>query len=111
MKKIMSILILFSTNVYAYHESYKIGGTVILFETRDEVMVNASCFEKPCTALKQARINKNKELENGLLAGGKNPEAVKCKTLMNGIVVFGTNREGHQQSFCYFADDESYLKN
>ena len=111
MKRLILFILFLSTNVYAYYESYKIGDTVILFENRDGVMVNASCFIKPCVALNQEKLNKFKELENGQLTGGKNPAAVRCKMLLKGIVVFGTTSEGDQQSFCYFSEDQSYIKN
>ena len=99
MKSLILFVLFLSTNVYAYQVSYKIGESVIIFESRDGLLVNASCFEKPCKALTQAKLFQDKDLKNGQLEGGKNPQSVKCKTLMSGIVVFGTTDEGNQQSF------------
>lgn len=110
MKKLFTLVfILASFNTYA-EVVYTFGKTIRFFEKVDGIYVNKSCEDKKCEAYKkfQEFTDRSPAAEERL--GGKNPNAVKCKTMMGGKVYIGKKRDGHEQSFCVFKDD-SYLKN
>lgn len=92
------------------HAAFSFGKTIIAFEKVDGFFVNRDCADKKCLAYKQAQKFKERSPSAQDLIGGKNPAAVKCKILMDGIIYIGKNKNGHEQSFCVFKDD-SYLKN
>ena len=103
------LLTLFSLIVFAASPRiYKFGELMVSFVDVDGFVVNGSCEDKMCEAYKMAKKFSGKSVSPTLLEGGKNPSSVKCKTMMDGRVVFGVDMEGHEQSFCLFKD-ESYL--
>lgn len=107
--KALGFLILFiSLNVFAV-EIYNFGEMKIAFAEKDGFVVNKKCAKVGCMALKKARKFKGQQASNELLVGGKNPQAVKCKSMMGGEVIIATDGKGNEQSFCRFKDD-SFLK-
>lgn len=105
------LIFLLTTSVFAAEKRFfSVGDMLIKFEEVDGFYVNGACVDKKCEAYKKAKTFQKKTVSPELLMGGKNPSAVKCKELMKGKVVIATDREGHQQSLCHFADD-SYLQN
>jgi hypothetical protein len=107
--RILFLTVILSISSFAASQRiYKFGDLMISFEEVDGVIVNGSCEDKKCEAFKKAKMFSGKSVSPKLLEGGKNPASVKCKTMMEGRVVFGVDMEGHEQSFCVFKDD-SYL--
>ncbi|MFP5386476.1 MAG: hypothetical protein ACLGHN_10385 [Bacteriovoracia bacterium] len=90
-------------------KTYTFGKMTVSFGEVDGFIVNRSCVKKGCEALTKARKFKGKSVPSELLSGGKNPRAVKCKHLLGGKVIIGTDLKGNEQSFCFFPD-ESILK-
>jgi hypothetical protein len=109
--KVFLLLFLFSSLSFAGAPSiYSIGELSIAFAEVDGLKVNRGCLEKKCLALERGRKFRTSKVSKKDLDGGKNPHAVKCKTLLGGEVVIGLDRRGNQQSFCQFSD-QSYLLN
>lgn len=108
--KVISLLLtlMISSEAFAV-EIYNVGQLQIAFAEKDGFIVNRKCAKIGCMALKKARKFKDQQPSNDLLVGGKNPQAVKCKSLMEGEVVIALDGKGNEQSFCRFKDD-SYLK-
>lgn len=102
-------IFLLLTPAMAQTSVYYFGADAVAFERVDGFLVNRGCLKKECLALKNGRQYKDHSPSPQELSGGKNPAAVKCKTVMSGTVVIGTDGEGHQQSFCVFSD-QSYLR-
>lgn len=103
------VLLSFSLPIYA-QDIYRFGSTRVIFHSKDSYIVNRSCVDQKCMALSLAKKFQDNHVSPGLLAGGKNPGAVKCKELLKGKVIIGKNKKGDEQSFCFFSD-ESYLQN
>jgi hypothetical protein len=97
-----------SSNLFASSLIYQFGDLMVSFEQVDGFVINSSCDDKKCEAFSKAKDHERDQVPSKLLDGGKNPDSVKCKTLLKGEVVFGTDMEGHEQSFCLFKDG-SYL--
>lgn len=108
MIKFLALLLTF--NVCAEVEVYRLGNLQVAFSEVDGFLVNRSCAKFGCTALRKAKKSKEKFPRESSLAGGKNPAAVKCKEILEGTVVIGTDRKGNEQSFCSFRDG-SYIRN
>jgi len=88
---------------------YRVGNLKIIIHQVDGMWVNKSCENKKCLAFVAGKKNLDKAMDSKLLLGGKNPRAVRCKTVLNGVVVIALDKNGNQQSLCQFTDD-SYLK-
>lgn len=110
MIKILMLLVSLNAIAAKDLQTYKFGNMIVAFEKVDKFTVNRSCVKSGCEALKKAREFDGKYVSSDLLVGGKNPSAVKCKTMMEGKIIIGTDRKGNEQSFCYFKD-ESFLRN
>lgn len=103
------LLLVISLSAFASEQRiYSFGDLMVAFEEADEFLVNRACEDKKCEAFANAKKYSKKNLNPSLLAGGKNPASVKCKTLMSGKVLIGVDLDGHEQSVCHFKDD-SYL--
>lgn len=89
-------------------KSYRIGDLTVVFHKVGELWVNKSCEDNKCLALLRGKKEWNSKISSELV-GGKNPFAVRCKTVMKGAVLIGVDLAGNQQSLCHFSDD-SYLK-
>lgn len=104
------LLMLLSLNLSWAGEfkSYRIGDLTVIFHKVDGLWVNKSCEDNKCLALAKGKKESNSKISPDLV-GGKNPFAVRCKTVMEGKVLIGLDKAGNQQSLCHFSDD-SFLK-
>ena len=110
MKAIFIFLFITTTAFAQSTVSYNLGRRLVIFEKVDGIFVNKACApKKDCLAYKKSQEFKDK-LPSSEVTNGKNPSAVKCKTMLDGQVLIGRNKKGHEQSFCVFSD-ESYLMN
>jgi hypothetical protein len=107
----MILLLLISLNFSwaGEFQAYRIGSLTVVFHKVDGLWVNKSCENSKCQALATGKKEMNSEISSDLLAGGKNPFAVRCKTVMGGKVLIALDKAGNQQSLCQFPDD-SFLK-
>ncbi len=108
----MIILILFfslSLSWASEFQVYHIGNLTVLFHKVEGLWVNKSCENAKCLALSKGKKELNTKIPSELLVGGKNPYAIRCKTVMGGKVLIGLDKNGNQQSLCHFSDD-SFLK-
>lgn len=83
---------------------YRIGTMSVVFHKVDGMWVNKSCGNTKCLALARGKKAKGSKIQSELLVGGKNPFAVKCKTVMKGSVVIALDKNGNEQSLCHFSD-------
>lgn len=90
-------------------KTYRVGDMKIVFHHVDGFWVNKSCENSKCLALVAAKKKLDKPIDSKLLFGGKNPRAVRCKAVLNGVVVIALDKNSNQQSLCRFPD-QSYLK-
>jgi hypothetical protein len=90
-------------------QAYQIGNLTVFFHKLDSLWVNKSCRNDKCLALSKGKKEMNSKIPSDLLVGGKNPFAMRCKTVMGGKVLIGLDKNGNQQSLCHFSDD-SFLK-
>jgi hypothetical protein len=88
---------------------YRIGAMTVFFHQVDGLWVNKSCENDKCLALSKGKKFLNSKISSDLLVGGKNPFAVRCKTVMGGKVSIALDKNGNEQSLCHFTDD-SFLK-
>jgi hypothetical protein len=102
------MIFLISLSVSAEDQIYSFGELKVVFIKIDGVIVNRSCKNKKCEAFQKSLNFSKTPLSPALLIGGKNPSAVRCKELMGGEVIIGTDRSGDEQSVCQFKDG-SYL--
>jgi hypothetical protein len=86
-------------------KSYRIGSMLVIFHEVDGQWVNKSCENDKCLALAMGKKFRNSKVPSELLRGGKNPFAVRCKTVMKGKVLIGLTKSGNEQSLCHFSDD------
>lgn len=107
-KLIMLVLLMTSLNALA-DEVFYFGNLVVVLGKVDGITVNRGCVNRDCLAYKKYFEFKDQKVSAKDLVGGKNPKAVKCKTLMEGRVLIGQDKEKNQQSFCAFSDD-SFLR-
>lgn len=108
----MILLLLFSTLTFASPSelrAYRIGPMTVFFHEVDGLWVNKSCENDKCLALSQGKKFFKTKISSDLLVGGKNPFAVRCKTVMGGKVSIALDKTGNEQSLCHFSDD-SFLK-
>lgn len=104
----MFIMFLISSSVLAADQIYSFGDLKVIFTKVDGIFVNRSCKDRKCEAFQKALKFSKTTLSPELLNGGKNPSAVRCKELMEGEIIIGRDRSGHEQSVCQFKDG-SYL--
>jgi hypothetical protein len=88
---------------------FRLGSLSVIFHKVDGLWVNKSCENDKCLALLQGKKYKDAKISSDLLIGGKNPFAVRCKTVMNGKVLIAVDKSGNEQSLCHFSDD-SFLQ-
>jgi len=108
----MIILLLFSALNFGFASelrAYRIGPLTVFFHEVDGLWVNKSCQNDKCQALAMGKKFLKSKIPSDLLVGGKNPFAVRCKTLMGGKVSIALDKSGNEQSLCRFSDD-SFLK-
>lgn len=108
----MIILILLASLSFSWaseFKSYHIGNLLVVFHKVDDLWVNKSCENDKCLAFSMGKKHMNSKVSSDLLIGGKNPFAVRCKTVMKGKVHIGLDKSGNEQSLCHFSDD-SYLQ-
>lgn len=103
MKKFFLIFI-FCTSALAADPVLSFGEFKVIFTMVDGVYVNRSCKDKKCEAYQKFKSLYHKPISPDLLNGGKNPSAVRCKEVMQGEVLIGRDRQGHDQSACRFKD-------
>jgi hypothetical protein len=109
MKTIIFILLFVFSFSSLADDVYRFGRLMVAVTEVDGITVNRGCSNKSCLAYKKYYEFKEKKVSLSDLDGGKNPKAVKCKTLMKGKVLIGQDEHKAEQSFCVFSDD-SYLK-
>ncbi len=103
------VLILLPASWASQYPIFRVGELTIVFHQVDSYWVNKNCQSDKCLALKQAKKFSQSEISSDLLMGGKNPFAVRCKTMMKGKVIIALDKKGNEQSMCHFSDD-SFLK-
>lgn len=105
----MKILILLLSISYSWGASsfktYHIGNLMVIFHKIDGNWVNKSCVDNDCQALAMGKKYRESNVPVELLRGGKNPFAVRCKTVMKGNVLIAVDKKGNEQSLCHFPDD------
>jgi hypothetical protein len=108
----MILLLLFSSLAFSSPidlRAYRVGAMTVFFHEVDGLWVNKSCENDKCLALSQGKKFSKAKISSDLLVGGKNPFAVRCKTVMGGKVSIALDKSGNEQSLCHFTDD-SFLK-
>ena len=106
---LLFVLSLLPASWASQYRSFRVGELTIVFHQVGAYWVNKSCESDKCLALKQARKFSQSEISSDLLLGGKNPFAVRCKTVMKGKVIIALDKKANEQSLCHFSDD-SFLK-
>jgi hypothetical protein len=106
---LLFILLLLPASWASQYRFLRVGELTIVFHQVGGYWVNKSCELDKCLALKQAKKFSQSDIPSDLLVGGKNPFAVRCKTVMKGKVIIALDRKGNEQSLCHFSDD-SFLK-
>ena len=104
----MIIIFLFLSLTFSWaseFKSYHVGNMLVIFHKVDGQWVNKSCENDRCLALAKGKEFRNSKIPSDLLRGGKNPIAVRCKTVMEGKVLIALDKSGNEQSLCHFADD------
>lgn len=96
------ILFLISTHVFATDTIYRIKDRSVIMSQENGVIANRDCFKNKssCQAWKQA----SKHAKDKHHSSGKNPWAEKCKHVLKGEVVIGTDESQNENSFCLFSD-------
>lgn len=102
---IIILLLTISLSWASEFKAYHIGNLTIVFHKVDGLWVNKSCETGKCLALSMGKKHLSSKIPSELLVGGKNPFAVRCKTVMKGKVLIGRDKAGNEQSLCHFSDD------
>lgn len=103
------LIILFFHNV-CFAETmlipYSFGKDEKYFYVKDEYLLEKSCLEHNCEAVKSMKIlsSDGKELSSEDFRGGKNPKSVYCTKLLKGSSVFGISKNGVKKLFCLLKD-------
>jgi hypothetical protein len=99
-------VLLISFKAFAVEEVWKLGSDFMPLSQNAEKkwLISLHCEEKDCMAKDALRKVSMKLLEKGDLQGGKNPGAVLCNKLKNADIVFLSDLQGNQNSFCKFKD-------
>jgi hypothetical protein len=98
-------VMLISLSAFSSEDSfYQIGTQLVIFKSVEGILVNGQCEDRKCAAYKAGINYKNAESHKD----GKNPVALKCKSLMKGKVIIATDLKGNEQTICAF-EDGSYL--
>ena len=105
---LLFVLLLLPVSWANQFRSFRVGEISIVFHQVGAYWVNKSCKSDKCLALKQAKKFSQSDISSDLLVGGKNPFAVRCKTLMNGKVIIALDKKGNEQSLCHFSDDSFF---
>lgn len=97
---------LLSLKVFAVEEVWKHGSDFYSFSQNAEKkwLISSNCEEKDCMAKDVLRKISMKSLKQGDLLGGKNPGAVLCHKIKKADVIFLSDLQGNQNSFCKFND-------
>ena len=106
---LLFILLMLPASWASQYRIFRVGELTIIFHQVGGYWVNKSCESDKCLALKQVKKFSQSAIPSDLLVGGKNPFAVRCKTVMQGKVIIALDKKGNEQSLCHFSDD-SFLK-
>jgi len=100
------ILFLHSFQVFGVEEIWKLGSTFIPLSQNPakKWLISLQCEEKACIASDELKKISMKSLSKGDLQGGKNPGAVLCHKINEASIVFLSDLQGNQNSFCKFKD-------
>lgn len=104
---VLLFVLLYSIQIHAVEEVWKLGSTFIPLSQNPakKWLISLHCEEQvPCMAREELKKISMKLLEKGDLKGGKNPGAVLCHKISDASIVFLSDLQGNQNSFCKFKD-------